>query len=392
MESLIFLVYDCISLAIKLRIMIKNSIYLVLISIITLSCQNKKQNTQMLNSSYSFFIGTYTDTESKGIYKLRMDEKGYFGELQLQAETVNPSFLCFANNGKNLLAVNEINTLDGAGSVESYEIGEDLNLISRKSSGGAHPCFVTANDDGLVLTANYTGGNTGLLKVDKDGKLSELLDVNQHEGSGTVEGRQDAPHAHSIWFQPNKDRVIAVDLGTNELWISKISKDKFKAVENNRIQLSEGAGPRHLTFHPNGKYLYVISELDNTISQVQISKNGYELVSNTSTLPVEFDGTSYTADIHISSDGKFLYGSNRGHNSIVIYEVSDNGNLSFVGHESTRGDHPRNFSLSPDGKYLLVANQNTNNLVSFSRDETTGLLTFVDELKVPKPVCILFEK
>ena len=372
--------------------MIKHTLLIVLILSVALSCQNQKQKNHMPNSSYLIFIGTYTDTDSKGIYKLEMDETGKFKNLSLQAETENPSFLTFANKGKTLVAVNEINSFNGSGSVESYQIGDSLKLISRESSGGAHPCFVTANEDGIILTANYTGGNTGLLKVDEDGNLTELLDVNQHEGSGTVKGRQDNPHAHSVRFQPNSDKIVAVDLGTNELWISKISKDKFKAVENNCIQLSEGAGPRHLTFHPNGKYLYVINELDNTISLVNISDDGYKLISNISTLPVDFKGTSYTADIHISADGKFLYGSNRGHNSIVIYSLLNDGNLSLVGHESTRGDHPRNFFLSPDGKYLLVANQNTNNLVCFSRNEKTGLLTFVDEVKVPKPVCILFEE
>jgi len=372
--------------------MIKHTLLIVLILSVALSCQNQKQKNHMPNFSYSIFIGTYTDTDSKGIYKLEMDETGKFKNLSLQAETENPSFLTFANKGKTLVAVNEINSFNGSGSVESYQIGDSLKLISRESSGGAHPCFVTANDDGLVLTANYTGGNTGLLKVDKSGKLTELLDVNQHEGSGTIKGRQDNPHAHSVRFQPNSDMIIAVDLGTNELWISKINEDEFISTVDNRFPLPDGAGPRHLAFHLNGKYLYVINELDNTISTVNIIDNGYEMTSNISTLPADFEGTSYTADIHISVDGKFLYGSNRGHNSIVIYEVSDNGNLSLVGHELTRGDHPRNFSLSPDGKYLLVANQNTNNLVCFSRDEKTGLLTFVDEIKAPKPVCILFEK
>lgn len=298
--------------------------------------------------------------------------------------------MCFANKGKHLLAINEINSLDGVGSVESYKIGDELHLISRKSSGGAHPCFVASNKEGIVLTANYTGGNTGLLRIDEEGKLSELLDVNQHEGSGSVKGRQDAPHAHSIWFQPNSDRIIAVDLGSNELWLSKIESDKFVSSKPDRIAMPNGAGPRHLAFHPNGKWMYAINELSNTISSINIANN--QIVKNTSTLPKDFEGTSFTADIHISADGKFLYGSNRGHNSIAIFAVLENGGLELIGHESTRGDHPRNFCLSPDGKYLVVANQNTNNLVCFKRNKETGSLTFKDEAKAAKPVCVLFEK
>nr|WP_320119329.1 lactonase family protein [uncultured Marinifilum sp.] len=369
----------------------KLTLSLLLISILTFSCNKGKKNIQN-SDSYIFFIGTYTDTNSKGIYKMQMDKLGKFGELQLQAETKNPSYLSFANGGKHLIAVNEINTFNGLGSVESYKIGEKLELISRKSSGGAHPCFVTVNNKGIVLTANYTGGNTGLLKIDSFGNLSELIDVNQHKGSGVIKARQDKAHAHSIWFQPNSNKVIGVDLGTNELWISKIEENKFVAAENNRLKLSDGAGPRHLVFHPNGKCLFVINELNNTISTINLLGNKLKLESNITTLPSNFKGNSATADIHISSDGKFLYGSNRGHNSIVIYAVSDNGNLQLLAHESTRGDHPRNFSLSPDEKFLVVANQNTNNLLCFKRDFKTGLLTFVDEVAAPKPVCILFQQ
>lgn len=362
-----------------------------MILVLTTSC-NPTQKKQNRTNFYSFYLGTYTDTNSKGIYKIQMDESGKFGELQLQAETENPSYLSFANSGKYLIAVNEINTYSGVGSVESYKIGKKLELISRKSSGGAHPCFVTVNNKGIVLTANYTGGNTGLLRIDSLGNLSELFDVNQHQGSGVIKGRQDKAHAHSIWFQPHSNKVIGVDLGTNELWISKIEENKFVAAENNRLKLSDGAGPRHLVFHPNGKYMYVINELNNTISTISLLDNKFKLESNITTLPDNFKGNSATADIHISSDGKFLYGSNRGHNSIVIYAVSDNGSLQLLAHESTRGDHPRNFSLSPDEKFLVVANQNTNNLLCFKRDFKTGLLTFVDEVAAPKPVCILFRQ
>jgi len=374
--------------------MIKRNILLIASILIIAACQNSKSKSSMNQENYSFFLGTYTDSDSKGIYKLEMDTAGHIKMLGLVAETKNPSFLTFANNQRTLLAINEISLDNNMGTVESYQVKDSLKLISRKPSGGAHPCFVTANDAGVVLTANYTGGNIGYLQLNQNGELSDLLDVNQHTGSGTHPKRQNEPHAHSVWFQPNSNNIIAADLGTNELWISSIDSttNKFVPAKKERVALPDGAGPRHLAFHPNGKFCYVINEIDNTISIFTISDHKeLSLVENVSTLPANFDGVSNTADIHISKDGKFLYGSNRGHNSIVIFEIQDNAELKLVGFESTRGDHPRNFSLSPDDKFLLVANKNTNNIVSFKRDTATGLLTFVAEIKAPSPVCILFE-
>lgn len=372
----------------------KNLIFLLAIFAFS-ACQNSKNKTLVNENTYSIFLGTYTDGESEGIYKMEMDANGKLKMLGLHAKSENPSFLSFANNGKTLLAANEMSYENNMGTVESYQISDSLTLISRKASGGAHPCFVTANEKGVVLTANYTGGNIGYFKLDKDGKLTDLLDVQQHTGVGTIPNRQDKPHAHSVWFQPNFNQVVAVDLGTNELWISRIDSvnNKLVPAEKERIALADGAGPRHLAFHPTGKFAYVINELDNTISVFEVSTDQrFTLIKNISTLPDNFTGVSYPADIHISSDGKFLYGSNRGHNSIVIFRALENGELKLIAHESTRGDHPRNFSLSPDEKFLLVANMKTNNIVSFLRDQNTGLLTFVDEVKAPKPACVLFER
>ncbi len=375
--------------------MIKRNILLLASILMVAACQNTKSKTPVNLNKYSFFLGTYTDGNSKGIYKLEMDTTGRLEMIGLAAETKNPSYLAFANNQKTLLAINEISLDNNMGTVESYQIGDSLMLISRKASGGAHPCFVTANDAGVVLAANYTGGNVGYLQVDQNGELSDILDVQQHTGSGTVAKRQDQPHAHSVWFQPNSDQILTADLGTNELWISSIdsASNQFVPANQAKVSLADGAGPRHLAFHPNGKIFYVINEIDNTISTFTISDHKELcLAGNISTLPADFGGVSNTADIHISKDGKFLYGSNRGHNSIVIFEVQENGALKLLGHESTRGDHPRNFSLSPDDKFLLVANKNSNNIVSFKRDSSTGMLTFVDEIKADSPVCILFQQ
>ncbi len=372
---------------------------------------------------YSFYVGTYTDGESEGIYKYSLDKYGALKKMGLAAVAENPSFLAWGPNRKYLVAVNETNK-EGAGTVESYRVrGDSLALISQRSSGGAHPCFVSVNESGYVLTANYTGGNVGLLGLNQNGELSELLDVEQHTGKGTSD-RQEGPHAHSAWFVPAEGErgqsdpegsdstvsdptvsdptesdsygpaVISVDLGTNELWFSHLDNTQQKLIASNppTLKMQTGAGPRHLAFHPNGKWIYVLNELDGTVVMVQQNSTGvYFKGDPISTLPYEFTGTNKSADIHISSDGKFVYASNRGPNDLVIFEVNpENGSLSLVGRQSTQGEGPRNFALSPDGQFLLVANQGTDNIVAFRRNPSTGLLKYSGEIEVPAPVCILF--
>ena len=374
----------------------KLAITLIAVLLFT-NCKNEKKQT-MANVAHkktnTFYVGTYTDKESKGIYKYAINNEGKLTKIGLVATTDNPSFLALSNDKKYLLAVNEVNK-DSIGFVSSYRIKNDsLEFINKSSSGGAHPCFIAVNKQGYVLSANYTGGNVGLLKLNQNGELGPLLDLNQHEGKGTTD-RQEAPHAHSAWFEPEDDAsVISVDLGTNELWFSKIdaNSDKFITSEPQKLAMAAGAGPRHLTFHPNKKYLYVLNELDNTISLVQKSETGgYQIKQTITTLPENFTEFSKSADIHISSDGKFVYSSNRGHDSIAIFAVNaTNGNLTLLGFESTKGNTPRNFSLSNDENYVIVANQDSNNLVSFKRNNATGLLTYISEIKAPTPVCILF--
>jgi 6-phosphogluconolactonase len=352
-----------------------------------------KNETRQENKTTSFYVGTFTGKESKGIYKYLLHKDGSVRRIGLVAKSENPAFLAMSTDKKYLLAVNEIDK-DGVGTVESYLITNDsLSLISRRSSGGAHPCFITVNELGFVLTANYTGGNVGLLRLSKKGELSPLLDVQTHNGS-SIHKNQQGPHAHSAWFEPDDNKIIAVDLGTNQLWFSQLDTTLQKLIPSDpqTLEMAPGAGPRHLVFHPNGKWIYVLNELDCTLTLVQKFDDGYYKKGVTvSTLPTGYTDPNTCADIHISSDGKFVYASNRGHNSIAIYVVNaSNGSLNLVGHQSTLGSAPRNFSLSPDENFLLVANQHTNNIVSFKRDMITGLLKNVGQIEAPTPVCILF--
>ncbi|NPD45709.1 lactonase family protein [Lentimicrobium sp. S6] len=363
---------------------------LILLSLVLLmGCENTQQLNQ--TTSTKFYVGTYTDKDSQGIYQYELLEDGSMKNLGLMAESENPSFLAKSNNGKYLVAVNEIANEQNHGSIESYSLLEDtLILLDKKSSGGAHPCFVTVNEEGFVLAANYTGGNVALLKLHELGELEEL-DMQIHQGKGST-ARQEAPHAHSAWFAPNQEHIIAVDLGTNELWFSKIEDNKFTPLPQQKLAMEEGAGPRHLCFHPNRKWIYVLNELHGTITLVETDKNGtYQTRSSISTLEKGFTGDNSSADIHISADGKYVYASNRGPNNIAIFKVEEKtGKLDLLSHQSTNGNWPRNFSFSPDEKYILIAHQYSNNITCFKRDAQTGLLEFVSEITAPSPVCVLF--
>lgn len=371
--------------------------------IITVNCKGPspesdknpvEETVEQTEPDTPFYLGTYTDGESQGIYQYSLSSDGTLSKTGLMAKADNPSFLALSPDGRYLLGVNEVSNAEQTGFVSSYRIGKDtLTFIDKKPTGGAHPCHVSVNSAGYVLVANYSGGNMGLLKIVDAGKLSELLDVQQHEGSGQ-HPRQEAPHAHSGWFTQDEG-IIAVDLGTNQLWFSEIDRQSQELTprEPETFDLEPGAGPRHLTFHPKMPWIYVVNELSSSISLLKKDPEteNYKITQTISTLPGGFETDNTCADIHISSDGKFLYASNRGHNSITVYSADpESGELKLLAHEPTLGETPRNFSLSPGDRFLLVANQTTNTLVSFQRDPNSGLLTYMDQVEAPSPVCILF--
>ena len=367
----------------------------VIVMAILSSCSQSTNDQKTSKKGYKFYVGTYTDGASEGIYKYILKPNGTIDIIGLIAKSKNPSFLNLTQDKNHLIACNEVGDESGQGSVELYSIENDtLIQIGKSKSGGAYTCFVIANEQNYILAANYMGGNVGLLKIDQYGALSELLDIQQHTGKGTT-SRQEAPHAHSAWFVPNSNEVIAVDLGTNELWFSELNSKTNKLVpaKQEKLAMAEGAGPRHLVFHPKEKYIFVLNELNGTISVVIKNKEGiYEIIQTTTTLPKNFNKYNKSADIQVSKDGEFIYASNRGHNSIAIFSVNkSNGELTLIGFESTRGKEPRSFALSPDDKFLLVVNQHNHNIVSFKRNAETGLLNFVSEAKAPTPVRIVFE-
>lgn len=365
-------------------------LFLAVFFVIILGCKQKRP--MKTDGGFSFYVGTYTNGNSQGIYKYSISSQGKLSKIGLVAQTQNPSFLAKSEDGKTLLAVGEIDK-NSNGLVKSYAIENDTLIYkSESNSGGAHPCFVAINKNYDVLVANYTGGNVGLLKLNANQKLSELIYVQQHDGKGTTP-RQEAPHAHSAWFHPSKNEIISVDLGTNQLWLSEIATENEKVVLTtpNKIDMEVGAGPRHLSFHPNKEWMYVLNELNNTVSLLKKKNGSYQIEQTITSLPIDFNEYSKAADIHISEDGKFLYASNRGHNSIIIFRVNvDNGNLEIVDFQSVLGKNPRNFSISPNNKFIVVANQDSNTLISFKRNNVNGKLEFIDKIEAFSPVCILF--
>lgn len=350
----------------------------------------------------NFFVGTYTDGGSEGIYSFGLDPvTGKLTDNGLAAKSNNPSFMALTSNGKFLLAVHETKGENGSimGYIESFAVTKNNNRLAslgKVSSGGAHPCYVSVNQEGYVLAANYTGGSVALLRLDESGKLGDTLDVQQHFGSGPNKARQAAPHVHSAFFEPGSNRVFVPDLGIDKVAVYQLDNKNSKLLKApvSSIIMTPGSGPRHLAFHPNKKVLYVVNEISSAVSVVALNKDGsFTTVENVSALPSGFNQPNTCADIHISKDGRFLYASNRGFNSIAIFSVDpENGRLLQIGQESTKGDGPRNFTLSPDDNYLLVANQNTQDIVAFRRDVKTGKLQFTDQIKAFKPVCLLFRK
>jgi len=352
-----------------------------------------------VNQDRLLWVGTYTSGKSEGIYIYGMSATGALHQIG-SVKSSNPSFLV-VNPGRFLYAVNEVSELDGkhTGGVSAFAIGFEptrLTFINQQPTEGADPCHLSFDGKRKhLLVANYTSGNVAVLPILPDGSLGPAVDVEQHEGSGPRE-QQKGPHAHCIKLDRANRFAFAADLGNDKVMIYRFNPltGKLEPATQASATTHPGAGPRHLTFHPNGKFLYVINELDSSLTTfkcdaAQGTLTAFETVS---TLPRDFTGQSFCADVHVSKSGRFLYGSNRGHNSIVVFEIdARDGRLKLVEHVSTEGKWPRNFVIDPSGQFLLVANQHTDNVVAFRIDAQTGRLTATGEsAEIPTPVCLQF--
>jgi len=355
-------------------------------------------------SEYFAFIGTYTSkTDSNGIYSFHFDsDTGRLTSVVLAATTQDPSFLTVARNEKYLYAVNELSEFEGkkSGAVNSYSVDPKsgkLTQLNQVPSGGADPCYVSFDQTGrYLLVANYTGGSVATFPVGPDGRIGSASAFVQHTGSGPNKERQEGPHAHYIGSSADNRFVFVVDLGLDEVVVYHLDPAKGSLTPNHPpfAKLAPGAGPRHLAFHPNGKFAYVLSEVNSTVTAFAYdSKSGsFSTVQTLSTIPKNFTAHNDTAEIVVHPSGKFLYASNRGEDSIAEFTIdAANGRLTLAGDFSTQGKTPRNFALDPTGKFLLAANQESNNIVVFRIDQSTGALTATDQVaQVPAPVDIVF--
>jgi len=370
------------------------------------ACNNKSDKAPVQTAAtMTTFIGTYTrkeghvDGKGAGIYVFKQDStSGSLEQVYVEEGIVNPSFVVPSHDGKFLYAVEEIGSdVDSVGHVVAYAWdGKVLKKINSQSSHAFAPCYLSTDRQGRYLfVANYVGGTIAMLPIDENGGLQAASEVITHNGKGS-HARQDASHPHSVNLSPDENYLYVPDLGTDKINIYQIDYQNGKLIPANPafIQMQAGAGPRHFTFHPSQPFAYVINELNSTVTVMRWQKETgpFATLQSVPTLPVDFQGENTTSDIHITPNGQFLYGANRGHNSIAGYKIDVNsGLLTPIGHTPTQGEIPRNFAISPDGNYLYAANQNSDNIILFSINKD-GQLQYNNEVKVPTPVCIKFIK
>ncbi len=355
-------------------------------------------------NEWLLYVGTYTtpETKSEGVYVYRFNAAT--GEIKALskgslAKSPSPAFLAIDPKRRFLYAANEVGEFNGKknGGVTAFAISQqtgELTQLNQQPAPGV-PAHITVHPSGrFVLIADYGGGNAAIYPVKLDGSLGAMSDVAQHTGKGFDPKRQTEPHAHCIIVDAAGKHAFVPDLGLDKVMIYSIDAQLGKLIAHGSAAVKPGAGPRHFVFHPGGEFAYVINELNSTVTMFEYiaARGTLSEVQSISTLPADFKGASYCADIHIHPTGKFLYGSNRGHNSIVIYAIdAKTKKLTLVGHESVRGDWPRNFAIDPTGQFLLAANQRSNNIVVFRIDVKTGLLKATEHsVALGAPVCLKF--
>lgn len=310
----------------------------------------------------------------------------------------SPAFLCLSPDGRSLFAASEVpERPEGViGSCAVSPADGSLGEPRFQSMGGAWASYLTTDAEGRVLLlADYGEGGVALLPVGADGSLGEVASAHQHRGAGPDAERQDGPHAHCAVIAPAGHVAFAADLGADRVFGYKLDLERFALVPHSELELAPGSGPRHLAFSPDGRHAYLVCELDSRVVVLDCDQDAGRLsmIEAHALLPVGFGGSSHAADIGIHPTGRFLYASNRGHDSIAMFAIAGDGCLQPLGHRSTEGATPRNFALSPDGRFLLVGNQDSDTIVTLPIDAHTGLLgESVSVMETPTPVCLVFSR
>ena len=357
---------------------------------------------QKVGKELLVYVGTYTSGKSEGIYLYRFNlTSGELSHLSTTRGVADPSFLALAPSRRFLYAVNELENFEGkkSGAVSAFAVDQrtgELRFLNQQPSLGGAPCYVEIDSAGkFALVANYFGGNVAVLPVKRDGSLEAATDMKQYQGSSVNPGNQQGPHAHCIMLDAANRFAYSCDLGTDKIMIFRFEPGSGKLIAGEQpwVKLKPGAGPRHLAFHPSGKFMFTLNEIDSTVTAfARDRKNGsLKELQTLSALPAGFTGTNTGADIHVSSDGRFLYSSNRGHDSIAVFMINELGALTAVDHQLTGGSTPRNFAIDPTGAFLLAANQKSDNIVVFRLDRKSGRLSPTGQVAhVPSPVCLKF--
>lgn len=345
---------------------------------------------------YYLYIGTYTRKTSEGIYVYKFNSAtGEFKQVSIARGTANPTFLAISSDYRFLFSV------DGtkSDSVKSFSIDQsshELTLINSQSLAGSFgACHLEVDKTGRwLIVGNYGSGSVSVLPVQPDGTLGSVSQTIKHEGKSIDPERQQKPFVHSVNIDPGNKDIFVPDLGTDKIMTYRLNVETGQ-LTSGRIpytSVTPGAGPRHFTFHPNGMFAYVINEMLATITGFSYRDGELKTIQTVNCLPDDYKGLKWAADIHISPDGKFLYGSNRAHESLGIFSIDQlTGQLTFVGHQYVNGKTPRNFAIDPTGNFLLIANQDSDNITIYKRDMKTGKLTFTNqEILVSMPVCLKF--
>ncbi|HLX95010.1 MAG TPA: lactonase family protein [Verrucomicrobiae bacterium] len=356
-----------------------------------------------LSKPFLVYFGTYTGTKSQGIYVSRFDPaSGKLSAPALAAPAVNPAYLALAPDRQFLFAVNETDRFNGqpGGAVSAFKLDAatgKLEFLDQQPSGGTSPCHLAVDADGRFLAvANYNSGSVAVFPVQTNGFISPPTAVIQHHGSSINRVRQAGPHAHCIAMDSAHHRVFVCDLGLDKVMICRLNETNGTLTpgETPWAELKPGSGPRHITFSADGRHAYVISEMASTLTTFAYDPEHGTLKAEqtVSLLPPDFQGKNTAAEVAIHPSGKFVYGSNRGDDSIAVFAVDESsGRLNFVERQSTRGKIPRCFAIDPTGQYLIVANQNSDNIVVFRIDTQTGRLTWTGQtVEVGRPVCVTF--